>query len=54
MKKKLNKHDSMNLVQNSEQTVETNEVLASEMSNDIYENENPFDEMQPDVINLNN
>ena len=50
----LNKHDSMNLVQNSVQTVETNEVLASKMSNDIYENENPIDEKQPDVSNLDN
>ena len=50
----LNKNDSMNLVQNSVQTVETNEVLASKMSNDIYENENPIDEKQPDVSNLDN
>ena len=50
----LNKHDSMNLVQNSVQTVETNEVLASKMSNDIYENENPIDEKQPDVSNMDN
>ena len=50
----LNKHDSMNLVQNSVQTVETNEVIASKMSNDIYENENPIDEKQPDISNLDN
>ncbi len=50
----LNKHDSMNLVQNSVQTVETNEVLASKVSNDIYENENPIEEKQPDVSNLDN
>lgn len=50
----LNKNDSMNLVQNSVQTVETNEILASKMSNDIYENENPIDEKQPDVSNLDN
>ena len=42
------------MVQNSVQTVETNEVLASKMSNDIYENENPIDEKQPDVSNMDN
>lgn len=50
----LNNHDSTNLVQNNVQNVETNEVLASKMSNDIYENENPIDEKQPDVSNLDN
>jgi hypothetical protein len=49
----LNKNDSMNL-QNTVKTVETNEVLASKMSNDIYENENPIDEKKPDLSNLDN
>lgn len=48
----LNKHDSMNMVQSNVENVETNEALASKMSNDIYENENPIDEKQPDVSNM--